>query len=105
MANINTTARPKATVESSSNPVVYNVTCTLANTEYSQVLNTSAKKFLIRVRGNAVMRLAFDSGGTVVSWITIPFGCSYIEEALLFSGTLYFQTSKPAQVVEILEWT
>lgn len=104
MANINTTARPKATIEPGSNPVIYNVTCTLSNTEYSQALNANSKKVLIRVRGLAKLQLAFQSGDSGTDYISIPMGCSYSEEAILFNGGVYFQTNKPNQIVEILEW-
>lgn len=104
MANINTTARPKATIEPGSNPVIYNVSCVLANTEYSQALSALCKKVLIRVRGNAVMRLAFSLGDTSTNYISVPMGCSYTEEAIIFNGVVYFQTNKPSQTIEILEW-
>ncbi len=106
MVYSNQTSRPEATVAASGTPTIYNVTCTLANTEYSQSVSTGTKKFLIRVRGIAEMRLAFDVADTDDGnmYVTVPHGCSYTEEALLFNGTLYFRTNKPAQVVEIVEW-
>lgn len=104
MAKVNTTARPKATIEPGSNPVIYNVSCALANTEYSQALNTNAKKILIRVRGLAKLQLAFTFGDSGTDYISLPMGCSFTEEAILFNGGVYFQLNKPNQVVEILEW-
>jgi hypothetical protein len=105
MANVNTTARPKATIQPSSSVVIHNFTCTLANTEYSQVLTgTSVKKLTIRCRGIANMRLAYASGETTVEWFTIPKGCTYTEEDIDINGSIYFQTDKAAQVVEIVEW-
>lgn len=105
MSNLTGTIRAKATIEAGANPVIYNVTCTLANTEYSQVLNTGAKKITIRCRDNAKLQIAFTSGDSGILYMSIPNGCTFSEDELLFSGTLYFQASKPNVVVEILEWT
>jgi len=105
MSNVTSTSRPRATLTAGSNPVIYNVSCASANTEYSQVLNSGVKKFIVRVRGLAIMRIAFDSGETNVEWLTVPTGCSYCDDGLSFNGVLYFQTNKASQIVEILEWT
>jgi len=105
MSTVTSTFRGRAVVESSSAPVVYNVSVPLAATEVSKTLSASTKRFTIRVRGNSSLQLSFISGQSGTTFITIPHGCSYTEDELNFSGTLYFQTTKAAQVVEILEWT
>ena len=84
---------------------VYNVAAAVAGTEYSQVLSNNVKKFAIKCRGNAQIQLAFVSGQTGSNFITIPSGAVLSEDSLLLTGkTLYFQTNKPTQIVEILEW-
>jgi hypothetical protein len=97
-------SRPLAQVQAGAIPTIYNVPVPLAATEVSQTLSDSTKKFIIRVRGDAKLQLAFDSGQSGVEYITVPPGASFTEESILFTGTLYFQTTKPNQVVEILEW-
>lgn len=105
MSNLTGTIRAKATIEAGSNPVIYNVTCTLANTQYSQALNSGAKKITIRCRDIATLQFAFNSGDTNTLFMTIPHGCTFVEDELLFSGVIYFQASKANVIVEILEWT
>ena len=105
MSTVTSTFRGKAVIESGISPVIYNVATTLANTEYSQALNPNVRRFTIRVRGNSKLQLAFDSGDSATLFVTIPPGCSYTEDEINFTGTLYFQTSKALQTVEILEWT
>ncbi len=105
MSTITGTFRGRATIEAGITPVIYNVSAALASTEYSQVLSISTKKLLIRVRGAAKLQVAFVAGQSGTNFFTIPAGCSYTLDGLNFSGTLYFQTNKPAQVIEILEWT
>jgi len=108
MSNITTSIRSlNATVSSggSATPTIYNVTATLAGTEYSQALTASTKQITVRVRGSATLKVAFDLGDTATNYITIPSGCTYNDSNLNFSGTIYFASSKAAQIVEILEWS
>lgn len=106
MAFSTQTFRGRATIESSSSPKIYNVICTLANTEYSQVLSDGVKKLIVRTRGNGSLQVCFESGNSNVEFITIPCGATYSEDNLNLSGvTLYFQTNVASEIVEILEWT
>jgi hypothetical protein len=75
-----------------------------ADTEVSQALSDGTRSFLIKVRGACLLKLAFVLGESDTNYITLPPGTSYHAEGLNFTGTLYFQTSKDNQVVEILEW-
>lgn len=104
MSTITSTFRGKALVESGVTPAIYNVSVPLASTEVSQALSANVKRFTIRVRGNSKIQLSFISGQSGTNYITIPKGCTYTEDQLNFTGTLYFQTSNGSQVVEILEW-
>lgn len=105
MSTITATFRGKAVIEASTATSIYNVSAALASTEYSQALSPNTKQFLIRVRGSGKLQLAFTSGQSGVNYITIPAGSTYTQSEINFSGTLYFQTNKAAQVIEILEWT
>lgn len=89
----------------STSPKIYNKAITLAATEESQVLTNGTKRFTIRVRGYSSLKLAFVSGESGTNYITIPRGCSMTSDWLDVSDTLYFQTDKANQVVEILEWS
>lgn len=102
MSNVTTTIRGSIV---RTEPTIYNVSVPLANTEVSQTLSDNTKSFTIRVRGTCTLKFAFDSGQSGTNYITIYPGSSYSIEGLNFSGTLYFQTNKPSQVVEILEWS
>lgn len=59
---------------------------------------------MIRVRGVSSLKLAYVSGQSGSNYITVSPGAVYTAEGLNFTGTLYFQTTKPSQTVEILEW-
>lgn len=103
MSNVTGTIRGR--LQESQSPTIYNVSVSLANTEMSQALSDNTRSFLIRVRGAATLKLAFEPGETLTNYLTLPPGSSYSTTGLNFSGSLYFQTSKPSQIVEILEWT
>jgi hypothetical protein len=104
MSNITGVFRGRATLEAGFTPTIHNVSVPLANTEVSQALGPSAVKFTIKVRGNATMRVAFNSGDTATTYLTVPAGAVYSEDLISFSGSIYFQTNKASQIVEIVEW-
>lgn len=88
-------------------PTIYNVSALLANTEYSQALSANTKQFLIQCRsGDAKMRIAFASGATTSGpYITIRAGNALFIDAVSLSGkTIYVQSNKASQTIEILEW-
>lgn len=104
MSNVTTTSRTKQVV--ATNPTIYNLSMPTANTEYSQSLNSSTKKILIRMRTKSRTRFAFISGDTNIEWMTIEPGAVYFEENLDLNGvTIYLQTNAASQIAEILEWT
>lgn len=104
MSNQTQTARSKPIL--ASNPTIYNLSMPTANTEYSQSLNNSTKKILIRTRNGSQAKFAFVAAGTTTAWITIKSGAVYFEENLdLNSATIYIQSSGTGEVAEILEWT
>lgn len=96
--------RPLAQLQSASSPTIYNVSVTLANTEYSQALSANTKAFTIKVRGTGSIKLAFTSGQSGTNYLTIHGGSTYSAGSIDYSGSLYFQSPKAAQLVEIVAW-
>ena len=95
-----------AQINRAATPVVYNVTMTNANTEYSQALPANTKKFLIKCRTAYDIKVCFTSGASGTTYLTVPAGSAYcetlIQPAVL---TLYFQCATAAQVAEIVAWS
>lgn len=93
-------------VKPSTTPVIYNVTCTSASTEYSQALPSNCKKFSIGLKSK-------DSG---VTWV-LKFGASGTEfslegnetlsedNLLLSSQTLYFESDTAGEIVQIIAYS
>lgn len=104
MSNITGVVRARATVEAAATPNIYNLTAALANTEYSQTLTSNTKSFIIRARNLAKLQIAFISGNSGTTFMTIPPGVSYAQDNISYGGTIYFQSSKPSTIVEIVEW-
>ena len=89
-----------------SRPTVTNVTMTLANTEYSHAVQANTKKLLLKERsGGSSVKLAYATGTSGTTYITIPAGSSkYFEASWLRGVTLYFQCPDAGNVLEIEEW-
>lgn len=86
-------------------PTIINKSIPTANTEVSQVLPLKVAKLLIKLRSKTVdLKLAYASGGSGTTYVTIPAGCS--KEILDIKGsiTLYMQTTGTNQVAEIEHW-
>ena len=88
-------------------PTIYNVTLTSANTEYSRTIPENARKIFIRERSGLVaVKLAYASGESGSTYLTIPAGTQKPLENCFLSGViLYMQSGTPATVVEVEVWT
>jgi hypothetical protein len=89
-----------------SSPTIFNVSAAVAGTEYSQALPANTKRFSMQVRNNtAALQFAFVSGQSGTNYILLPRGASYEAYNLLTTSlSVYFQTNKNGQTVEILAW-
>lgn len=90
-------------------PAIYNVTMTNANTEYSQALPASCKKFLIHTRAGEAFRLAFVTGKVATPtapYFSITPSDAYSEDLVLpTSITLFFASATAGAVAEIIAWS
>lgn len=90
-------------------PAIYNVTMTNADTEYSQALPASCKKFLIHTRAGEAFRLAFATGKVATPtepYFSITPSDAYSEDLVLGAAvTLYFATDDAGAVAEIIAWS
>lgn len=90
-------------------PTVYNVTLTLADTQYSQALATDARRVAFRCRNaTAAVRYAWVTGkvaGPTAPYQTLAAGAEYVLEGVkLTAVTLYLASSTAGVVVELEVW-
>lgn len=85
-------------------PTIINFTAVAANTEYSQALPASNRKFLIQARGMAKLKLAYAIGDTSINYITINPGVSFVDDNFYSSQTIYFTSSVAGEVIEIITY-
>ena len=94
-------------------PSVFNVTMTLADTEYSQELPYHCKKFTIKTRDLSEFRLAFVTGKVATPtapWITVNSNMWWWEDGInneFPTGsliTLYFASDSAGKIIELLAW-
>lgn len=86
-------------------PVIYNLNIINQGTEYSQALPANTKAFLVRSRNKGRLRLAYSTGGTNADYVTIPTGSSFKDTNFYTSITVYVQSTKPGDVVEIVAYS
>jgi len=92
-------------------PTTYNVTCTVADTEYSQALPANCRGFEFQARTEAVVRYAFATGkvaAPTAPYHTLKANDYYYSPPLnqaAAPSTLYVASPDAGTVVEILAWT
>lgn len=94
-----------------STPATYNLTLTLANTEYSQALPSSCRFFEFQCRTAFAVRFAFVTGkvaAPTAPYMTLKSGNYYYSPSInqgATPGTLYLASAEAGVVVEIIAWT
>lgn len=93
-------------------PTIYNLTLTLADTEYSQQLPGNCKQYDVQCRTAAAVRFAYETGK--VATPTAPyatlkaggtFTSDFVPQANAQDGiTIYFASSTAGAVVEIIAY-
>ncbi len=96
-------------INKATTPVIYNVTMTLADTEYFQALPANTKKYTIQTRDGTAFRMAFET--LKVALPTEPYFSigtdGFHHEDLIepASLTLFFGCGEALKVIEILAWS
>lgn len=88
-------------------PTIFNLTLTLAGTEYPQAIPLNARKFVLRERsGGSDLQLAFALGESGTNFVTIPAGSSKALDGVYLSGlSLFLQSPDAGKIVEIEVWS
>lgn len=90
-------------VKPSTSPVIYNVTCAVAGTEYSQALPANCKSFTIGMKSkndSATWVIKFGTGGTEFSFAGNE--SLTIDNILYSSQTIYFDSDVAGEVIQII---
>lgn len=82
-------------------PSIQNVSIVNANVEEEIILPANTKRFLIRSRNRGVLTLAYASGG---NHVTIPAGSSFVDSSFYQSQSVFIQSSKNNDVVELVTY-
>ena len=88
-----------------TNPIVYNKTLTLADTEYSQALPAGCKKIMVQCRTAYDVKMTYTSGGSGTTYYTLKANTWYWDDFIDGTvKTIYMQSTQAGVVVEILCW-
>lgn len=88
-----------------SNIIIYNLSLVLAGTEYSQALPRGLTHFEVKCRTLSDMKMAFISGASGTTFITIILGSVWYTKQRIPDGTtvtIYLQSETAGIVAEIL---
>ena len=85
-------------------PSIFNVTTGAANAESSQALPVGTQQFSIANIGNGVLQVSFTVGTSGTVFKTIPPGAEWEKSGINSTLTLYFQSNKASQDIEIVAW-
>jgi hypothetical protein len=88
-------------------PSISNVPMTLADTEYSFAIPSGTKKLTFRTRTSGALKFCFTLGNSAITFLSVSPGSSYTLDGLNTSTslTLYFQSPKALETLEILRWS
>jgi len=85
------------------NPTIYKVSIPDAGTEVEIILTGETKRLSVVNSSDGVLRLSFASGESSDGLPVDPF-TAFSEDAILYTGNLYVQNTKAAQVVYVVQW-
>jgi hypothetical protein len=85
-------------------PTITNFNVASANTEETYTFTSGTKRFALRSRMNGKLKLAYEAGDTFTNYFTLNSGCTYEEVNLDLSQSIYFQSNKSSDIIEIISW-
>lgn len=101
MGSIGSTSAANVTLTNPNNLTqIFNVVCTLANTEYSQALPAKCTGFLLKARTPCKVLLSYAAG--MSDYVTLPPGTVYENNKFRTLQVLYFQSDKAGVTIEIV---
>lgn len=98
-------AEGRETTDVVDQPSVLNLTLTLADTEYSQVIPMGTRKILLKARSSGSdLKFSFTTATSGTVYTTIPAGSGglWIECEAAYGLTLYVQSPTAGEIAEIL---
>lgn len=87
-----------------SNPTISNYPVALLGVEESYTFPSGTKRFLLRSRSKSNMKISYVAADTGTNFMTVYSGNYYEEINLDFGQTIYFQTDKSSDIIEIIYW-
>ena len=75
------------------------------DTEQSQALPANTKRFLVKTRGRAPLKLAYTASQSGTNYITVNKTAVFTDDNLYSAVTLYFQSPETGDTVEIVAYS
>jgi hypothetical protein len=89
---------------SAGSPTIINTLATIANDEYMVSLPSTARRFMVKARNSATLRVTYIPNE--VNYLTVSPGAVYTESNLItpLALTIYIKSNKPNTVIETVYW-
>ena len=95
----------KVEIDYPNTVIIYNLTMTSANTEYSQAFPAGCTKITVQCRDAYDVKICFTSGQSGTTYWTVKSGGGYWEDHISATlTTIYAQCATAGQVLEIICW-
>ena len=89
-------------------PTIVNFTTSpTPNTETSYSFPAKTKRFSLKNRGNGMLKIAYASGQSGITYWSLPPATSYEETEINVNTqlTIYLQSTIASQVLEVISWS
>lgn len=96
-----------ATIDSVANPLITNISLSTPGTEYSFTINSNTKRYILQSRNKSIIKLAYISGQSGITYLSIGASVNYSEDSLKLTSplTIYAQSDVANTVIELLQWS
>jgi hypothetical protein len=84
-------------------PQIFNISCPVANQEYSIALPANCTEFFIQARKSSTVLFAY-SAASPTYWTIWP-GGFHKDQNFYTSQTIYFRCSKPDEIIEVVTYS
>jgi hypothetical protein len=90
---------------STTTATIFNISLGAVDTEQSQALPANTKSFILKTRGNSLLKLSYTSTESGIKYVTIPKQGVFTDDNFYTSQTIFFQSPQTSDVVEIVAYS
>jgi hypothetical protein len=90
---------------SNTTPTMFNVTLGVINTEQSLTLPANTKRFILKTRGNTLLKISYVATESGTKYVTLTKNGVFTDDNFYTAQTIYFQSPSTGDVVEVVAYS